>query len=66
MIGYCKYWKGQGYDCDWCNHGCTVSGSCSSERCNVSNVSILLLTQKMKMENEMKRRVYMLYVYEGS
>ena len=33
--GYCKYWKGQGYDCDWCNNGCTVSGSCSSEWCNV-------------------------------
>ena len=35
--GYCKYWKGQGYDCDWCNNGCksTVYGNCSSERCNV-------------------------------
>jgi hypothetical protein len=22
--GYCKYWKDQGYDCDWCDDGCTV------------------------------------------
>ena len=43
--GYCKYWKDQGYDCDWCSNGCTVSGSCSSEWCNVevSKVNLLLL-----------------------
>ena len=40
--GYCKYWKGQGYDCDWCDNGCksTVHSGCSSQRCTVevSNV----------------------------
>ena len=31
-----------------------------------SDIRKLLTQKKMKMENEMKRRIYMLYVYEGS
>ena len=43
--GYCKYWKGQGYDCDWCNKGCrsTVSGSCSSQDCKVEVLKVNLM-----------------------